>query len=109
MYRLAGVRAKRVTSTEGRMTIEAVSTAAVAAGPGCGQAATRVHSRYVRTLQDLPSSGQPVRVRLTVRRFRCGTAHWTCFEITDHRHYGRWTASVRRAYPMEISRPPRPA
>jgi len=27
----------------------------------------------VRTFQDLPCSGRPVRLRLTVRRFRCGT------------------------------------
>jgi transposase len=40
----------------------------------CGQVATRVHSRYQRQLADLPVSGRPVVVRLTVRRFFCDHA-----------------------------------
>jgi len=31
-----------------------------------------VHSRYLRTLRDLPTSGRPVRLVLEVRRFVCG-------------------------------------
>lgn len=49
-------------------------------GPGMlgrrAQAAARsrgVHSRYVRSLSDLPAHGRRVRIALTVRRFRrCG-------------------------------------
>src|SRR5207249_2460054 len=41
--------------------------------PECGAVSTRVHSRYRRTVEDLPSCGRRVRVGLTVRRFRCGT------------------------------------
>ena len=37
----------------------------------CGRVSTRVHSRYRRQLADLPVSGRPVEVRLTVRRFFC--------------------------------------
>lgn len=37
--------------------------------PLCGQLAERVHSRYVRTLTDLPWNGVAVRLRLTVRRY----------------------------------------
>jgi len=74
VYRLAGVRVGRVLSTEESVTVEAVPTATVGTCPGCGQSSTRVHSRYVRVLQDLPCSGRSVRVRLTVRRFRCGVA-----------------------------------
>lgn len=44
--------------------------------PGCEQAATRVHSRYVRTLADLPWADLPVRIQLQVRKFFCATA--TC-------------------------------
>lgn len=42
----------------------------------CGRVSTRVHSRYQRDLADRPISGQPVTVRLTVRRFFCD--HWDC-------------------------------
>ena len=37
----------------------------------CGRVSTRVHSRYRRQLADLPVSGRPVVVWLTVRRFFC--------------------------------------
>lgn len=40
--------------------------------PDCGEPSKRVHSRYARSLSDLPAHGRPVRVSLTVRRFRCG-------------------------------------
>lgn len=39
--------------------------------PLCGEPAGRVHSRYVRTLADLPWNGVAVRLHLTVRRFLC--------------------------------------
>lgn len=39
---------------------------------GCGKVSRRVHSRYVRSLSDLPAHGRRVRIALTVRRFRCG-------------------------------------
>lgn len=43
----------------------------VVACPVCGHAATRVHSRYHRTLADLPWHGLRVRLELRVRRFFC--------------------------------------
>jgi transposase len=39
--------------------------------PLCGEFAERVHSRYVRTLADLPWNGVAVRLQLAVRRFVC--------------------------------------
>jgi transposase len=39
--------------------------------PRCGELSTRVHSRYTRTLADLPWQGRAVRIQLTVRRFFC--------------------------------------
>jgi transposase len=39
--------------------------------PACATRSTRVHSRYTRTLADLPWQGVPVTVRLSVRRFFC--------------------------------------
>ncbi len=40
--------------------------------PRCGQASGRVHSTYGRRLADAPVGGQPVVIRLAVRRFFCG-------------------------------------
>ena len=48
--------------------------------PACAQESTRVHSTYIRRPRDLPLSGQPVRLILTVRRFRCGTT--SCRMVT---------------------------
>lgn len=45
----------------------------VVACPRCGRAATRVHSRYRRTVADLPWHGLHVRLALHVRRFFCET------------------------------------
>lgn len=39
--------------------------------PACGVRSEHLHSRYVRTLADLPWQGCPVRICLRVRRLRC--------------------------------------
>lgn len=55
------------------VTIFIVMAAPTASCPGCGHDAHRVHSRYTRRLADLPCFGTPVRLELTVRRFRCSS------------------------------------
>ena len=48
--------------------------ASVEAGcPDCGTLSRSCHSRYVRTLADLPVGGRTMAILLTVRRFRCTT------------------------------------
>jgi transposase len=42
-----------------------------AACPLCQQMASRIHSRYVRTLQDMPCVGKPLRLLVQIRRFFC--------------------------------------
>jgi transposase len=39
--------------------------------PECLQESRRIHSRYRRSLSDLPWEGIPVRIELRVRRFFC--------------------------------------
>lgn len=53
--------------------IRVASTASMAPCPSCGRPSDRVHSRYARTLADLPAHDRPVAIRLVVRRFRCAT------------------------------------
>ena len=47
------------------------STQETRACPVCGPASSRVHSRYYRTLADLPVQGLRLQFRLRVRRFYC--------------------------------------
>jgi transposase len=54
--------------------LELTSERADVACPVCGTLATRVHSRYQRTLADLPWQGLPVQLCLTTRRFFCAWA-----------------------------------
>ncbi len=74
VYKLAGVVVGRITAEGEQVVVEAVPTASAGGRPGCGQVSTRVHRRYARALVDLPAYGRPVRVRLTVRRFRCANS-----------------------------------
>src|SRR5262245_17490047 len=68
---LAGLRVRHVTIEATRLTVAVESTRRTAPCPLCRRRSTRVHSRYVRTLADLPWAERAVRLRLTVRRFRC--------------------------------------
>jgi transposase len=56
---------------EDGVTIRAVSETADVRCPVCGGPSARVHSRYERTLADLPWARFAVRFRLQVRRFFC--------------------------------------
>jgi len=51
------------------ITVRAVSRSS--ACPGCGTESKQVHSRYRRSLADLPVAGRPVRLVLVARRFHC--------------------------------------
>jgi transposase len=69
----AGSGPVRCTRDDDLVTIFIAMAAPTAPCPGCGHAANRVHSRYTRRLADLPCFGIPVRLELTVRRFRCSS------------------------------------
>jgi transposase len=69
---LAPVAVEAAGVTGGRVQIRARVRADGAWCPHCGQFAQRVHSGYERRLADAPVGGQPVTIRLAVRRFFCG-------------------------------------
>lgn len=65
------VRELAVTPDLVLVAADAIESAASC--PACGAGSGRVHSRYTRTVADLPWQGRRVVLRLTVRRFRCRT------------------------------------
>ncbi len=67
----SGLKMTSLSHQEGRLCVSLLSTQPVSHCPMCGSVATRIHSRYQRRLTDLPSTGQPVRVLLAVRKFFC--------------------------------------
>ena len=56
-------------------TVRTIATTVVC--PLCSHAAERVHSRYRRTLLDLPWQGNPVRIEVTCRKFFCDNGECT--------------------------------
>jgi transposase len=81
---------------EGRVLIVVAAAGVSARCPECEHSSQSVHSRYFRVLKDLPWQGSTVRMRLEVRRFRCG--YRDCRRVTFAeslplvvRKYGRQT------------------
>ncbi|MFF8322942.1 transposase family protein [Streptomyces bobili] len=68
------VDVEAVTAAFGTVEVVARGRAAVAACPDCGRFSDRVHDHYQRRLKDLPLAEQGFVIRLTVRRFTCGSA-----------------------------------
>lgn len=66
-----GLRLDDLVLTPSTAVALLASTAATAACPRCHAPSDRVHSRYRRTVADLPLQGRFVALRLLVRRFRC--------------------------------------
>jgi len=60
-----------VVSSEGITVVVALARRPVVACPLCGALSRRVHSRYTRTLADLPWHGLPIPLAAQVRRFLC--------------------------------------
>jgi transposase len=78
------------------ITLAARTSSRVARCPVCAKQSLRVHSRYTRTLADLPWQGIPVTLHLHVRRFFCEevNCHRAIFaeRLSDVvRHYARRT------------------
>ncbi len=69
-----GLEVESVDAGEDTLVVTARSNADTAPCPLCGVISHRVQSHYVRQPSDLPCSGRRVRLRLLVRRFRCGVS-----------------------------------
>ncbi len=66
-----GMVIDQVQITETQLTVIAISTRPEAPCPGCGCPSEHVHSRYQRTVNDVPCGGRNVVLRLGVRKFFC--------------------------------------
>jgi transposase len=61
-----------VVASDGRtLTFVLASMQTTTCCPGCGTSTTRIHSRYIRTVFDLPWAGVLVQLRLRVHKFFC--------------------------------------
>jgi len=60
-----------LTADGATITAHTIATASTSPCPLCGQPSARVHSRYPRTLADLPWLGVAMRLELRVRKFFC--------------------------------------
>jgi transposase len=68
---LAGFSIEHVSIADGVIVLQAHSQRTSEACPNCSHLSSRIHSRYQRTLADLPWSGRIVRLVVHVSRFFC--------------------------------------
>lgn len=94
---LSGVVVEDVHRTDEGVVVEARAATAAALCPDCGTPSTRVHGRYQRRLADLAVSGQPVVIRLQVRRFACRAQQ--CRRVTFAEQFDGLTAPHARHTP----------
>ena len=78
------------------------TTSVRAACPCCNRSSSRIHSRYTRTVADLPWHGIAVKLELCVRRFRCQNSlcaqHIFCERLPRVvAHYARRTVRLTAA------------
>jgi transposase len=83
----------------GALTLVVTSTATAALCPECGQLSKRYHSRYWRTVADLPWAEYTIKVRVGLRKWHCRTADCRrrvfCERLTTvTRPHGRRTARL---------------
>jgi transposase len=67
----AGLLVQQVLPAPDRITILTKPRPRSADCPTCKVPSRGLHSRYTRTLGDLPWQGRPVTIRVAARRFRC--------------------------------------
>lgn len=68
---ISGVEVQSITEQSNSLQIVLKTTSATAVCPLCNTPSGRVHSRYERTVADLPWAGRRAQLHLLVRRFFC--------------------------------------
>ena len=71
--------------------------------PACGTLSRSCHSRYVRTLADLPVGGRAVAILLAVPRFRCATPRLSPPDIQRRRWWTDWQEVSAQRFRSEFA------
>jgi hypothetical protein len=69
-----GLFIEQVQIGDGRVAASARSREVGSICPYFGMKSNQAHRRYERSVSDLPAHGRRVRIKLMMRRFRCGNA-----------------------------------
>jgi transposase len=72
---LAAFRIMSITQADDRLILDISPKTHTACCPVCSRRTSRIHSRYVRSVHDLPCCGVPLVMRLHARRFVCRNRH----------------------------------
>jgi transposase len=80
---LTDVRIDALTVNTDRVIATLIATQSQAACPVCSQVAHQIHSRYQRTVADLPWAGLAVQLQLTVRKFFCAASQCSRHIFTE--------------------------
>lgn len=67
-----------------QVIVSGCTTAPEARCPLCRRPSSRTHSRYMRTVSDLPWQGMPVKLRIRIRRFFCDNPSCDRAIFTEH-------------------------
>lgn len=67
----AVVRLNKIVSSPNSLTLVVEAAQKQALCPSCGEQSGRIHSRYTRSVSDLPWQGSVVKLELLTRRFFC--------------------------------------
>jgi transposase len=84
------------------LIVHARGASAAIVCPACRSPSSSVHSRYTRSLADLPAHGRRLTIKLTARRFRCRSA--TCHRKIFTERFARDTiaAHARRTSRLNL-------
>jgi len=98
-----GITIDSIASTDNSVVIRLSTNAASVACPLCSQQSRRVHSRYPRTLADLPWNRIAVRIHLRSRKFFCDNPGCERVIFTEPlpelvARYARKTLRLREAF-----------
>ena len=70
--------------------------------PACGSPSSSVHSRYTRSLTDLPAHGRRLTIKLTARRFRCRVTTCNRKIFTERFAHNTIAAHARRTSRLDL-------
>ena len=107
----AAIQLEKIISEPQSLTLVVASTRRGAKCPKCDVASKRIHSRYVRTVADLPCHGIAVRLQLRTRRFRCTVSLrqrgycWRILRSSRQRHHHPHKCRSPRLFSINSTKP----